>query len=159
MISEITQLSLPKYMKYKNKRYLNYILLSSFREDFLLDCSPLLFTRQILLLQPLNYLDCTTPPLSLSVSLSSTKSNEFPETNGAHSKNKERESLITRNKAVCNNRSTTLASVSILDTLLVHFGRGSRGRDGRMRGRGGRGAARGGEKNWLQVPTSSTQFR
>lgn len=68
MISEITQLSLPKYMKYKNKRYLNYILLSSFREDFLLDCSPLLFTRQILLLQPLNYLDCTTPSLSLSLS-------------------------------------------------------------------------------------------
>lgn len=69
MISEITQLSLPKYMKYKNKRYLNYILLSSFREDFLLDCSPLLFTRQILLLQPLNYLDCTTPSLSLCLSL------------------------------------------------------------------------------------------
>lgn len=37
---EITQVSLPKYMKYKNKRYLNYILLSSFLEkDFLLDCS------------------------------------------------------------------------------------------------------------------------
>lgn len=69
MISEIIQLSLPKYMKYKNKRYLNYILLSSFREDFLLDCSPLLFTRQILLLQPLNYLDCTTPSLSLCLPL------------------------------------------------------------------------------------------
>lgn len=109
-------------MKYKNKRYLNYILLSSFLEkDFLLDCS--LYETNI------------SPPNSLITSTNSASLYKIQRI----SRKQWRIYIV---KITRKNRLLLVISPCAaveqafnnprlrLHPWLVHFGRGSRGRDG-----------------------------
>lgn len=119
---EITQVSLPKYMKYKNKRYLNYILLSSFLEkDFLLDCS--LYETNI------------SPPNPLITSTNSASLYKIQRISRKQWRiyivkiTRENRLLLVISPCAAVEQAFNNPRLR-LHPWLVHFGRGSRGRDG-----------------------------